>query len=148
MLWLSGFIHFHPLHHPFSHCMLPSFRHWLWLTRWIVFYFWLAFIYTHRATFSHHETQYVRRVFMQIIPQNLKTPQKTSKHLQKPDGRMSKRTILSLYNITKAWNLDKIIDFFFSVALSCQFVSCQNINLKFLEFQNLCLNGRKWSCWQ
>ena len=96
-----------------------------------------------RATFSHHETQYVRRVFMQIIPQNLKTPQKTSKHLQKPDGRMSKRTILSLYNITKAWNLDKIIDFFFSVALSCQFVSCQNINLKFLEFQNLCLNGRK-----
>ena len=34
-----------------------------------------------RATFSHHETQYVRRVFMQIIPQNLKTPQK---NLQTP----------------------------------------------------------------
>ena len=62
-------------------------------------------VHLHPATFSHHETQYVRRVLCKLYLQH------RSKHLQKPDGHMSKWTILSLYNITEAGNLDKIIDF-------------------------------------
>ena len=148
MLWLSGFIHSHPLNHPFSHCMLPSFRHWLWLTRWIGFYFWLAFIYTQTGPLFPTTKHNMCAVFL------CKLSLKTSKHHKKPPNTSKNRTdawASGQYchcTISPKPGMDKIIDFFFSVALSCQFVSCKNINLKFLEFQNLCLNGRKWSCWQ
>ena len=53
----------------------------------------LLLTHLHVASFSHHETQYVRPCFMQIIPPELQTPPKT-----RPTS-MSKQRLLSLYNI-------------------------------------------------
>ena len=84
----------------------------------------LLLTHLHVASFSHHETQYVRPCFMQIILL-LETPPKNSdsKHLQKPDGRVSKWTILSLYNITQSQEFGQNHRLLSSLVLSICYMS-------------------------